>query len=253
MPPTRRVYKYLAFFLGVSSGSPAPRTLLTPPFSPHAAAETQFQGTGECRATGHSASRGCHNHFTAHPSSWPPWRGHQDRATPRRGHQDKAMRQGHPAGGTLKPQVCRHSRLSRDSRGNRVTKRDSAAFESTRNAETPRLPRVVEKRAPEAPNRVKSARVTGHSAPWCRPGDQGGLWGERSSLYLSSTEPLNSQGPRQPCPAGHAQRASLSAAVASGTRTRHSHSPWGHRCHLSAGRRLRRSQAARAPAAVYPP
>lgn len=142
---------------------------------------------------------------------------------------------------------------SRDSRGNRVTRRDSAAFESTRNAETPRLPRVVEKRAPEAPNRVKSARVTGHSAPWCRPGDQGGLWGERSPLYLSSAESLNSQGPRQPCLAGHAQRASLSAAVAAGTRTRHSHSPWGHGCHLSAGRRLRRSQAARAPAAVYPP
>lgn len=144
---------------------------------------------------------------------------------------------------------------SQGSRGSRVTKRDSAAFESTRNAETPRLPRVVEKRALEAPNRVKSARVRPlctlvHSAPG---GPRGAVGRAVSSVPFFLPQSPSTQGtptalPGRPRPAG--------VAVGCGrlrTRTRHSYSPWGHRCHLSAGRRLRRSQAARAPAAVYPP
>ncbi|XP_052603323.1 translation initiation factor IF-2-like [Peromyscus californicus insignis] len=101
----------------------------------------------------------------------PPRRGHQDGATaagpPGRGHRGGATRTGPPRRGHrgeatgLQAPSDTVENENQDGRGNRVTKRDSAASESTREGHgTPRLPRVVETRAPEAPRRVQCARVT---------------------------------------------------------------------------------------------
>lgn len=141
---------------------------------------------------------------------------------------------------------------SQDGRGNRVTKRGSAAFESTREGRgTPRLPRVVETRAPEAPSRVKCARVTGHGAraganrgpraavgcgvPFCACHPQ------RPPLTTGTPDGNPRDGPHSPARPRPAGGAGPLGRLWTGTR--HSPLPWGHRCHLPAGRRMRRSRA----------
>lgn len=113
----------------------------------------------------------------SHTMAGPPGQGHPTRTEPlRQGHQDKAMRQGHQAGGTLKPQVCRHSRLRVETAGETESPRGTRLPLSPRG--TPRHPVFLGggEKSPEAPS--ESGQVCASHRPrctrWCRPGDQGG-------------------------------------------------------------------------------
>lgn len=112
--------------------------------------------------------------------------GHQDRATPWRGHQDRAttagppgqghaMQQGHPGGGTLKPQVCRHSRLRVETAGETESPGGTRLPLSPRG--TPRHPVFLgwwrkEPRRPRIGSSLRESQATLH--PGADRGTKGG-------------------------------------------------------------------------------